>query len=669
MQFQPHDTIVSVARQRAEEHPERNYVTFLQDGDDKEEKLSYRELDFSARKVASWLKSQGINQGDRVLVILPNGLEFVQLFYGCLYAGVLAVPLAEPAGLHQLQSYLETFLPTVENCRPAMLIATPQLAELLENQMPQALKEVFAKIRICATQEILQDPGAIVDLPLPDPFAVAYLQFTSGSTGLPKGIMIGHHNIMANLEQARIFGNWEEGKGTGLWLPLFHDFGLAAGLLGAMINGGFVALMTPVHFMLKPLRWLQAMAKYRCAYSYAPPFAFDICLKKITPADKKQLDLSCAVSMVYGAEPVHYEGVKKFNEYFFDCGLKPTVVRPGFGIAETVIMFSESAALKTLCVDRHLLEKEGRLRLIDESAAEEDKKYLVSLGTNMHNHEIVIKNENNQSLPEGEVGEIMIAGPSVCMGYFENKAATEKTFQQKIAGKDQPFLATGDLGLLWQGNLYFTGRIKDIIIIRGRNYYPQDIEYAVHEVEEVRPGSLLAFAASDQGSGERLVLALEIRKDLLKDMEMFKNYVLPTIDQKIIDIVGQKFQIIPSERIYLQPGTIAKTSSGKVKHYYNSQIFQEVEFEGLLARLPDISPAEFAPTSNIQSLVMNLFKKIVQQEPVLDEPFLDLGGDSIKILEFIETLQEKYPTPGADLLDLIEETTTLQDIVGWLEKK
>jgi len=209
-----------------------------------------------------------------------------------------------------------------------------------------------------------------------------------------------------------------------------------------------------------------------------------------------------------------------------------------------------------------------------------------------------------------------------------------------------------------------------LIIIRGRNYYPQDIEYVLPQVEEIRPGCVIAFSSDTLGSGESLVLAMEIKGDLLKDMAMFTNYILPAVDKKVVELIGQQFQIYPAERIYLQPGTIAKTSSGKIKHNANRTKFKDAAFAGLLVRLPGTQETEEASaTTGIQALVMSLFKKIVEQEPLLDEPFLDLGGDSIKILEFLEMLQEKYPRPGQDILDMVDETTTLLDIVTWLEEK
>ncbi len=528
-------TIVSIAKKRAEKHPERNYVTFLVDGDDQEAKLSYGELDNSARHVAAWLKNQGVEKGDRVISILPNGLGFTQIFFGCLYGGVLAVPLSEPSGPHQMQTYLETFLPTVKTSRPKVLITTPMLVEFLNTQLPADLKKIFSNIKIISDEEILKAEAQECELPELSPSDTAYLQFTSGSTGVPKGIMIGHGNILANMEQARIFCNWEEGKGTALWLPLFHDFGLAAGMLGALYMGGFVILATPVHFILKPIRWLNMFTKYGCSYTFAPPFAFDICYKKITQEEKKNIDLSSMVSAVYGAEPVHYSGVKNFNEHFAECGLKANAIRPGFGMAETVIMFSVSPKLEGLCVDRQLLETKGEVKIIDESQPEENKKYLVNLGPDMNDHEILIKDNENQQQPDGQVGEILISGPSVCQGYFENPEATKEIFQQQIKGKDKPFLSTGDLGIIWEKNLYFTGRIKDLIIIRGRNYYPQDIEYALTQIKELRSGCIVAYSTEEE-AGEQLVLAMEVRKNLLKDMDMLSDYVLPTVDQKVTEL-------------------------------------------------------------------------------------------------------------------------------------
>ncbi len=583
MFYQPHDTIVSVARQRAEKHPDQNYVTFLEDGDTLEKKLSYGELDHTARHVAAWLRWQGLETSDRVMVILPNSVEFVQVFYGCMYGAFLAVPMSEPTSPKQMQAYLETFIPTFKTSEPKVIIATKMLAGIIKTQLPAELQRLFADVKIATPEEIFASEALAEELPEIGVSDIAYLQFTSGSTGRPKGIKLSHTNIMNNMEQARVFGDWEEGKGTALWLPLFHDFGLAAGLMGALYNGGFVVLMRPDQFIVRPLCWLNVISKYRCAYSYAPPFAFDICLKKITPDEKKGLDLSSLVAVVDGAEPVHYEGVKGFNAYFADCGLSPTAIRPGFGMAETVIMFSESKGLEALCVDRSLLETEDQLQLVEESTPDEDKKYLVNLGTHMTDHEIAIVDENDQALPEGRVGEIMISGPSVCEGYYRNPAATAEIFRRRIEGKDKFFLATGDLGLLWKDHLYFTGRIKDVIIIRGKNIYPQDIEYAVSEVKEIRAGCVVAFPIQ-KDAGEALVLAMEVKGELLKDMDTFHKNLLNSIDMKVTRLVGQKFKVFPEERLYLLPGTVAKTSSGKIKHAANASKFRKAEFEGLIAR-------------------------------------------------------------------------------------
>ncbi|MBF0236224.1 MAG: AMP-binding protein [SAR324 cluster bacterium] len=659
-------TIVAIAQQRAIDHPDRNYVIFLEDGDDKEVFLTYAQLDRMAKNTGAWLQMQGLKKGDRVITVLPNGTNFTQIFYGCLYSGILPVPLSEPAGRRHMEIYLETFIPTLKVCKPKVLITTAPMAEFLRTQLPPALQQMFSSVLIVSDEEILKSSQLSFTQPEINADDTAYLQFSSGSTGTPKGIMIGHSNIVANMEQARVFGQWEEGRGTGLWLPLFHDFGLAAGMLGAMYIGGFVVLMTPLEFIRKPLRWLASMSKYRCGYSYAPPFGYDLCLSKITPEDKKKLDLSCLVSMVNGAEPVHYQSVKRFNEYFADCGLKPTVVRPGFGMAETVIMFSESQGLEALCVDKILLETEGRLKLVEESTPSHEKKYLVSLGTHMINHEIAIRDLDNKPLPEGEVGEIMISGPSVCQGYYLNPEATKEIFQQELKGKQGLFLATGDMGLLWKNNLYFAGRIKDIIIIRGRNYYPQDIEYIVPQVKEVRPGCVVAFASGeDEEHSEHLAIAMEIKAELLKDMEMFNNYVLPAIDKKVVELVGDRLQIHPAERIYLEPGAIEKTSSGKIKNQANRKKFLKETFPGLIVRLVDdaIKPVQ-QETGSLTDTIYQLFEKIVEVKPLAGVPVFDIGGDSVAVVEFLEAVQSEYPKFN---VDEVNEATTLDDIIRWIE--
>ena len=665
--------IIEVARQRAMEHPDRNCVIFLEDGEKPvvgsgtSGSMTYQENDRAARQVAGALQKRGIKQGERVLVILPNSLEFVKVFYGCLYAGILAVPMSEPAGPQNMAAYLETFLPTLKVSKPSLLVATTLMVDFLRNQLPPELQKVFAELTIVSAEEILVEKDGEYSQPEINSTDTAYLQFTSGSTGTPKGIMIGHSNLMSNLEEARKFMQLKEGNGTVVWLPLFHDFGLAAGMMGALYSGGFVVLMTPAHFIRKPLRWLNAMSKYKCAHSYVPPFALDLCMKKISNDELAQLDLSCMVSVTDGSEPVHYLPTKKFNERFAKCGLKPDVIRPGFGMAEIVIMFSGSkTGLNGLCVDRHVLETEGRVKLLEENAAETDKKMLVNLGSQMDGHEIVIKGAENQVLPEGEVGELMVSGPSVAQGYYENKQATEEIFLQKIKGKEQPFLATGDTALLWKGNLYFAGRIKDIIIIRGRNYYPHDIELVLSRVEELRPGCLMAYASGAENESEHLAVAVEVRADLIKDMDVFRKYVLNSIDQQIIEIVGKHFQITPSERLYLEPGTIAKTSSGKIKHLRNRKTFAEEHFDGLLERLVSSQDEEDTETDetkpSLKNEIVALFKKVVSLEPDLDQPILDCGADSVVIVEFIDQIETKYSQSFE-----VEDNTSLHDIIGQIK--
>tara|TARA_B100000315_G_scaffold134167_1_gene123592 strand:- start:116 stop:2143 length:2028 start_codon:yes stop_codon:yes gene_type:complete len=666
---------VEIARQRAVEHPERDCIIFLEDGENKavgdgtSAAMTYQQNDQAACQVAASLQKRGIKQGERVLVILPNSLEFVKIFYGCLYGGILAVPLSEPAGPQNMAAYLETFLPTLKVSKPSLIIVTSQLADFLRNQLPPELQKVFSGLEIATDQEILADTSAEYSAPEIKAEDTAYLQFTSGSTGTPKGIMIGHSNLMANLEEARKFMQLEEEDGTAVWLPLFHDFGLAAGLMGALYSGGFTVLMTPAHFIRKPLRWLSAMSKFKCAHSYVPPFALDLCLKKISDEELNQLDLSCMVSVTDGSEPVHYLPTKKFNERFSACGLKADVIRPGFGMAEIVIMFSGSkTGLHGLCADRHVLETEGRVKVLGDDAPAADKKMLVNLGSQMDGHEIVIKGPDNQQLPEGEVGELMVSGPSVAQGYYENIQATEEIFRQNIIGKEQPFLATGDTALLWKGELYFAGRIKDIIIIRGRNYYPHDIELVLAGVEELRPGCLMAYASGAEDESEHLAVAVEVRADLLKDPDVFRKYVLTSIDQKIIEIVGKHFQIAPSERLYLEPGTIDKTSSGKIKHLGNRKTFAEETFAGLIERVSSSTETEdFDVAENKPSLeteLTALFNKVVSLVPELDQPILDCGADSVVIVEFVDQVETKYA------LSLeIEDDTTLKDIIGQVKLK
>ena len=660
--------IVEVLQKRASSHPDRECVIFLGDGENQSGSMTYRENDKAARHVAAVMQKRGVSKGDRVLIILPNSLEFVKIFYGCLYGGILAVPLHEPAGTKQIELYMETFLPTLKVSKPCLLIATTEMVEFLRNKLTPEQEKIFTGLEIVSDKEILAENDLEYTPPDLNKKDTAYLQFTSGSTGTPKGIMIGHSNIMANLEEARKFMQLEEENGTVVWLPLFHDFGLAAGLMGAHYSGGYVVLMKPAHFIRKPLRWLAAISKFRCAHSYVPPFALDLCMKKISDEELENLDLSCMVSVTDGSEPVHYLPTKNFIERFSRCGLKNDVIRPGFGLAEIVIMFSGcKTGLEGICVNRHVLEKEGRLELAEKSVPEADQKMLVNLGPQMDGHEIVIMGAENQSLPEGMEGELMVSGPSVAKGYYNNDEATEEIFHQKINGKGQFFLTTGDTALLWKGDLYFTGRIKDIIIIRGRNYYPHDIEQVLSLVKELRPGCLMAYASIGENELEHLMAAVEVRADLIKDIDMFKKYVLPAVDQKIIEIVGEYFQIIPRERLYLEPGTIAKTSSGKIRHQHNRERFMQQNFDGLIERVfssqDDNGSVEAETKPSLESEIAALFEKIVSLKPEFDKPILDCGADSVVIVEFVDQIEKKYQQDFE-----VEDNSTLRDIARQIEQ-
>jgi len=663
MQSFEEKTIVSISKQKAASSPDQTHIIFLENGDDKEARLSFGELDLAACKIATWLQNNGIVPGDRVMIMLPNGLDFIKILYGCFYAGAVAVPQPQ-----QLQAYIKTFVPTINSAQPKLLVATSSIVTYVQTRLPDALVEPFSKVQISTPTEMMSETENQYDIPDIGPATIAYLQYTSGSTGIPKGVVISHRNIVSNMEQAGIFGNWEKGKGTSLWLPLFHDFGLAAGLLGAMYNEGFVVLMTPAQFMVKPKRWLNSITRYKCAYSYSPPFGYDLCIKQLTAEDKSTLDLSSLVSAVYGAEPVHYSSVKRFNEYFADCGLNRNAIRPGFGMAETVIMFSESSGLSGIFADRHLLETEGKLRVLAEEDDPKNAISLVNLGPSMNDHEIVIKDGQNNALPEGEVGEILVSGSSVCEGYFDNDIATENTFQQKIIGKTANFLATGDLGLLWEGNLYFIGRIKDIIIIRGRNYYPQDIEFAVPQDKEIRSGGVIAYAIKNKDESEKLAIAMELQAELFRDKEMFENYILPSIDKKVISELGKQLQIHPDVRLYVKPGTMKKTSSGKIKHHENINTFSAEIFPGFLARLPGISTEE-KEILEMKTSVKRLFKDLVSDQSDFDQALDYFDADGAKINNFLVALQEEFSEAELDITDNFDKNTTVNEIIDWIEEQ
>ncbi|MBD2208739.1 AMP-binding protein [Nostoc linckia FACHB-104] len=547
-------SFVDILQHQALRHPNRRALTFLQDGEAEGQSLTYQALAQQAKSIAANLQKL-VAKGERALLLYPPGLEFISAFFGCLFAQVVAVP-AYPPRRNQNLARLQAIM--VDTQATVVLTTTALLSkrETWFKQVPE-----LAKIQWLATDNIDINLASDWQQPHITSHTLAFLQYTSGSTGQPKGVMVTHGNLLYNqqmIQQAYQHNNKTIVVG---WLPLYHDMGLIGNVLQPLYLGVSCYLMAPVAFLQKPIRWLQAISDYRATTSGGPNFAYDLCVNKITPEQIASLDLSSWELAFNGAEPVQAQTLEKFAANFASCGFRPTAFYPCYGMAETTLLVSggiKTAAPVVLAVDGSAIEQ-NRVAITSEQQPE--NKQIVSCGQAWLEEKIAIAHPENltQCSPQ-EVGEIWVSGDNVAAGYWQRPEATQETFQAYLSDtKEGPFLRTGDLGFIHNGELFVTGRLKDLIIIRGQNHYPQDIELTIQNCHPaLRPGCSAAFSINVAGE-ERLVIAQEVERNYLRQLDV--DAVVGAIRQA----VSQQYELQVYAIALLKTASIPKTSSGKIQ--------------------------------------------------------------------------------------------------------
>lgn len=530
---------IDLLRARAREHPERRAFVYLPEGEGEGPSLTYGELDEQARALAARLQAEQLG-GERALLLYPPGLEFLVAFFGCLYAGVVAVP-AYPPDPSQLRASMDRLARIAASAKPKVALT---LSALVEQG-----RAAFGAIAWMGT-DVPGEASGFQPLPVPG-HATAFLQYTSGSTGAPRGVRITHANLLHNMTLILEAFQQEHGQVMVGWLPVFHDMGLIGNVLHPIYTGGTCILMPPVAFLRKPARWLSAITRYRATISGGPNFAFELTMRKVTPEQKAQLDLSSWDLAFNGAEPVRADTMQRFAAAFAECGLKPGSLRPCYGLAEgTLIVASgpKGSKIPEMSVDRAALEEHR----VEPAVEGKPAARLASSGRNLGDQEIAIVS------PDGaRIGEIWVRGGSIAEGYWQDEAATAETFGARLPDGRGPFLRTGDLGFFQDGELYVTGRLKDLVILDGRNLYPQDLERSAEASHPaVRSGCSAAFAV-EGGESEALVLVAEV--------DPRANADLAAIRQAITARVAQDHGARIAELVLLPPGTVPKTSSGKIQ--------------------------------------------------------------------------------------------------------
>ncbi|HEY8021205.1 MAG TPA: condensation domain-containing protein [Thermoanaerobaculia bacterium] len=548
------DSLVAVLRARAAGDPDRRLYTFLSDGEREEETLTAAELDRKARAIGAALQSAGA-QGQRALLLYPPGLDFVAAFLGCLYGGVAAVPAYPPRSNRNLPRLLAI----ARDARPALALTTSALAAKLGG-LAAAVPELAA-VRLLATDDL--EPGAAEGWrdPGSDRGTLAFLQYTSGSTADPKGVMVTHGNLLHNEEMIRQAFRQSASSVIVGWLPLYHDMGLIGNVLQPLFLGAPCILMSPVAFLQSPKRWLAAISRYRATTSGGPNFAYDLCVRKIPPAERADLDLSSWDTAFNGAEPVREETLARFAEAFAPAGFRRQAYYPCYGLAEATL-FVAGASRDTGGPVSAAVFDAAALERGEAAPGEPGGRALVGCGRAWSGQEIAIVDaESATRAPADRVGEIWVRGESVARGYWRNREATAATFGARLAAEagEGPWLRTGDLGFLAGGELYITGRIKDLIILRGRNLYPQDLELTAERSHPaLRPGCGAAFAV-ERGGEERLTI--------VQEAEVEEAAAAAPVAEAIRRAVAEEHEVQVERVVLIRPRTIPKTSSGKIQRH------------------------------------------------------------------------------------------------------
>jgi acyl transferase domain-containing protein/acyl-CoA synthetase (AMP-forming)/AMP-acid ligase II/acyl carrier protein len=549
-------TFVELLRRRALHHPAKIALTFLQDGETEKANLTYEELDREARAIGATLQKLGAT-GERALLIYPPGLDFIAALLGCFYAGVIAVPAYPPHLNRPVPPRLKAI---IDNAQVTLVLTTAPLLSNLENRWTDASS--LKGLRWIATETIAIESADEWRDPQAGAGTLAFLQYTSGSTSSPKGVMVSHGNLLQN--EAMLKKAFEQTEETifVVWLPLHHDMGLIGNVLQSIYLGGRAILMAPATFLQSPFRWLQAISRYGAHTSGAPNFAYDLCVDKISAEQRSTLDLSSWNLAFNGAEPINHRTLDRFSSCFEPCGFRREALYPCYGLAEATLFVSGGE--KSAAPIVHTLDAEALARneLVETAPEDKGARTLVSCGHSWLDQEIAIVDpESLIKLGDSQVGEIWVAGSNIAQGYWQQPDASERAFGGYIAETGEgPFLRTGDLGFLKNGELYINGRLKDLIIIRGRNYYPQDIEWTIEQAHPgVRAGCVAAFSVDVDGR-ERLIVAAEVDRH-------FRSESVEEAVSAIRERIAEEHELEVFAVALLKFGKIPRTTSGKIQRH------------------------------------------------------------------------------------------------------
>jgi acyl-CoA synthetase (AMP-forming)/AMP-acid ligase II len=557
-----YQTLVDVLRERARDRFRDRAFTFLTDGEVEGDTLTYGELDVNARSIAAALRSHGLIPGERALLLYPPGLEFISAFFGCLYAGIIAVP-AYPPQPSQLARTLPRLLSIIADADVAIVLCDASVSRSGKGMSAHAPALVnipwLSTDRLGASRANEWTGHAISRDHL------AFLQYTSGSTASPRGVMVSHANLLHNLDYARRQGGNGPGTVSVSWLPVIHDMGLIEGVLQPIFAGYPAHLMAPASFLQRPMRWLRAITRYRATNSGAPNFAYDLCVRKVSDDQLPELDLSSWRIAYNGAEPIRRETLLAFHERFRSVGFRWRSFFPVYGLAESTLLVS-TGDCDYEPVMRDVDAGQLAAGRVVAAVAGAPTKSLVSSGPHGSGTRVLIVDPATTTpCADGEVGEIWVSSPSVARGYWRRDIESAETFRARLADGRGPFLRTGDLGTMIDGELFVTGRAKDIIVIRGYKYYPQDIELTAERLHPAIRGGCSAAFALDGGDTESVGLAVELDPRQLPIDQKTRVRAFGEIVDAVRAAIATEHGVNLSLVALVGVGGVPKTSSGKLR--------------------------------------------------------------------------------------------------------
>lgn len=677
--------LVDMAQQQAQIRAEAPLASFIKDNGKQDDSATYSALDQQARTIGSNLVNQGLS-GRNLLLLFAPGIDYIRTFFGCLYAGCVPVPAYPPVGARDLSRLQKV----AQDCSAGAILSNQALAPVIESWITTL---GYGESMPCiAVDDLLQktpDPG--FEPHQAEPNEIAFLQYTSGSTGHPKGVEVTHGNLLANFEQILhgfFAGNEKlnslQDLRVVIWLPPFHDMGLIGGVLTPIFAGAHVSLMSPLTFLKRPLLWLKTLSEQKAHVSGGPNFGYQYCVRKISEEQAETLDLSHWHVAFNGAEPIQTSALNAFSDRFKASGFDAKAFVPCYGLAEASLFVAGSPSgrgAKVLCAQLDELEKG---RFVEEqnlgALALNPLKttQLVSSGVIATNAEVKIVNpRSHKTCADGEVGEIWINSPSVARGYWGKPQFSASVFSATIEGdpNETRYLRSGDLGFIDNNELYVTGRIKEVIILAGRNHYPQDIEQTLQEANPTfRTGGGAAFSVTQDGK-EELVILQEVGR---AGGDQVDYRMLAAEAVKAITI---RHGITPAALVLLSGSAIPKTSSGKIQRADAKRIYLEGNLVPVYTWQPgsftEKAPAPKRDTNEVLDWHGELYTELQQwvaekldvesHHIDLDVTFSELGVDSVEAVELIDRLQDRigrvipaiellrYPTVKALITHFAEE--------------